>query len=128
MCALAQTSRGWVSETFLCACLCVHTLRERTDEGIIVVMANEVARRAGFNWRDNYAVLPAPSGDKTYTEWLAYSIQEYDVVANWYLQTAERMNFGASFPQASVPLSIYTSLSHAPLCMACSYDYWTIWV
>ena len=71
------------------------------DEGIIAVMANEVARRAGFTWRNNYAVLPTPSGDKTYTDWLIYAIQEYDIVANWYLQTSDRMNRGAAFPQAS---------------------------
>ena len=48
------------------------------------MMANEVSRRAGFTWRDNYAVLSTPSGNKTYTDWLTYAIREYDIVANWY--------------------------------------------
>ena len=47
-------------------------------------MANELARRAGFTWRDSYAVLSGPSRDETYTDWLIYAMGEYDIVANWY--------------------------------------------
>jgi len=69
------------------------------ESGVLVAIADELGKRAGFSWRNSYAVLKSPAGQQTYTDWLLYAVREYDIVANWFLHTPDRINRGASFPE-----------------------------
>ena len=90
------------------------------DGGLMAVMMDELGRRAGFSWRNSFGVvhgLPkAPpmedsaesSGNSlapnvtaepplTFTDLLIWSIETYDLSINWWDQTLERLERGASF-------------------------------
>ena len=70
-----------------------------SSEGIHVELSDEVARRAGFEWRNSYALLKPPTGDRTWSDLLMYQVKHYDVVVEWYYHTVQRMDSGASFPE-----------------------------
>jgi len=70
-----------------------------SSEGIHVELSDEVARRAGFEWRSTYALLTPPTGDQTWTDLLIYMVKHYDVSVDWYYHTVQRMDMGVSFPE-----------------------------
>ena len=91
------------------------------DPGLLAVMMDELGRRAGFTWRNSFGVvhkLPeAPlvenfeesSGNSmapnltreataeiTFSDLLIWSTETYDISINWWDQTLERLERGAS--------------------------------
>lgn len=75
------------------------------DPGIFVVVLDELARRGGFNWRDNYGVVYPPNGtnpetDVTYnwTDVLHEAVLNYDFSFAEWVHNQERRVRGISFP------------------------------
>jgi len=82
------------------------------DPGLMAVMMDELARRAGFTWRESFAVVHAlptkpvsfltnetdDEGDAlTFTDLLLWSVETHDLSINWWDRTLERLEGGASF-------------------------------
>jgi hypothetical protein len=78
---------------------------DATYPGLIAVLLDELARRAGFTWRDSYGVIQNAEGNlkdvvppnRTWTEVLAWSVDQYDLSASWWPANQERMNLGVTF-------------------------------
>lgn len=73
------------------------------DPGLMATLLDEVASRAGFTWRDSFAILERPSEPVinnitwTFTDLLAWSVDSYDVAINWWDQSVERMERGVAY-------------------------------
>jgi hypothetical protein len=75
----------------------------RTDPGLIAVLLDKLADRAGFKWRNSFGVIEdiALPKDKTYTytDLLVWSVSSFDISAAYWQKNLERMHQGASFPE-----------------------------
>lgn len=70
------------------------------DAGIFAVLMDEIASRAGFNWRDNYALTdPSKMDNKTFDDLLAWSTETYDIATSWWTKTTDRIREGIEFPE-----------------------------
>mmetsp|Transcript_4288 Transcript_4288/g.6636 ORF Transcript_4288/g.6636 Transcript_4288/m.6636 type:complete len:608 (-) Transcript_4288:117-1940(-) len=70
------------------------------NPGLFVVLLEELAKRAGFNWRDGYALVdPDKMGNKTFDELLAWSAESYDLAVSWWTETTKRIRTGIDFPE-----------------------------
>jgi len=70
------------------------------DPGVFAVLLDELAERAGFNWRDSYALTdPKQMGEKGFTELLAWSVEKYDIAVSWWTETTSRIRQGIDFPE-----------------------------
>jgi len=92
------------------------------DPGLMSVMMDELARRAGFTWRETFSVVhKLPTYDEwqqqaqdqqqdqqqqqqnltkvdlSFTDLLLWSLETFDVSINWWDRTLERLEGGASF-------------------------------
>lgn len=68
------------------------------NPGIVVAIMDELAQRAGFTWRDSFGVIYwPPTGNSTYTENLLWGVESYDIAADWWDRTVERMDLGITF-------------------------------
>jgi hypothetical protein len=72
--------------------------------GLIGVLLDELADRAGFKWRNSFGVIEdvaLPKGNKTYTytDLLVWSVSSFDISAAYWQKNLERMHQGASFPE-----------------------------
>jgi hypothetical protein len=80
------------------------TLDEKLPErnpGVAVLMLDEIARRAGFSWRNSYGAgkaLNVNDGNKTWTDLLKWSVDFYDISAGPWYASNERRALGISFP------------------------------
>ena len=54
------------------------------DPGVMIEIWDELAKRAGFSWKDSFAFLNTPSGDKDWTDLLLWSIDAFDVSLDWW--------------------------------------------
>ena len=74
-----------------------------SDGGAMAKIFDELARRAGFNWRNHYGLVEIPDGpefeDKTWNELLIWSADVYDVSVDWWIETPSRKEIGIFFPQ-----------------------------
>lgn len=71
--------------------------------GLFVVIMDEIARRAGFSWRNSFGSFPpitASSTNKTWTDLLLWQIDKFDVSMDYWLRTEERLAKGVGFPEA----------------------------
>lgn len=72
------------------------------NPGIFAVILDEVALRAGFEWRNSFSVFdPLNStndGDKTWTDILEWSVETFDISVEVWGRTTARMSNGISFP------------------------------
>ena len=68
--------------------------------GMVAILLDEVARRANFTWRDTFAI-PGTPGDsgKTWTELLLWSVETYDIAADWWDNSLERTSLGIAYPE-----------------------------
>ena len=73
-----------------------------TDEGAMAQIFNELAKRAGFNWRDSYGIVEIPDAveheNKTWNDLLMWSSDVYDVSVDWWIETPARKATGIFFP------------------------------
>lgn len=74
---------------------------DETYPGMIPKIMDEVARRAGFTWRDSYGLTTGPpkGSNKTWTDLLLWGTDYFDVYADWYARTIDRLHMGVTFPE-----------------------------
>jgi hypothetical protein len=85
-------------------------IKESGYPGIYVIIMDEVARRAGFDWRSQFAAYlpldPATDGNKSWTDILQWATETFDIsLENWGITTL-RMSMGISFPSGWYDSSI----------------------
>lgn len=87
------------------------------DPGLFVVLLDELAARAGFAWRNSFAAIDPINaeidGNKTWTYLLEWEIDHFDIAADYWGHSAERMALGISFPKAFYDGSIILAQSRA---------------
>ena len=54
------------------------------DPGVMIEIWDELAKRAGFSWRDSFAFYNTPPSDKDWTDLLLWSIDAFDVSLDWW--------------------------------------------
>lgn len=59
--------------------------------GVMIEIWDELAKRAGFSWRDSFAFYNTPSGDKDWTDLLLWSIDAFDVSLDWWYRKCNIM-------------------------------------
>ena len=71
---------------------------DRDYPGLVPSILDEVCFRAGCSWRNSFA---APSygdlGNGTFFELLIWSTDMYDITADWWMRSVERLKAGATF-------------------------------
>jgi len=67
--------------------------------GLMGVLMDELALRAGFSWRNSFGIYYSPGEGKSYTDLLIWSSEAYDVTADWWIHTIERLTLGVGFPE-----------------------------
>ena len=66
-------------------------IREGAGAGLMVTVLDEVAKRAGFTWRNSYAVFADPElSGKTWTELVKWQISSYDLSGEWWVSSHAR--------------------------------------
>lgn len=77
-------------------------IKER-DPGLFVVIMDEIARRAGFSWRNTFVAIdplnPVTHPNKTWTDLLEWELDNFDIAADYWARSTDRMSRGISFPQ-----------------------------
>jgi hypothetical protein len=76
---------------------------KETDPGLFAVIIDEVARRAGFRWRNSFGVAsrlnPEVDGaDKSWTDILEWGVDTFDISVEKWGHSVGRMSRGISFP------------------------------
>jgi Ligand-gated ion channel len=70
--------------------------------GLLAVILDEVASRAGFSWRNTFATVspldPINDVNKTWTDILLWGVEVFDISAEVWGKSAARMSKGVSFP------------------------------
>ena len=87
---------GWNEENFFA--LSPEGIINAEDPGLFVVILDEIARRAGFAWRDSYAAIPPPPPTHSWSDLLQWEVTHYDVAVDYWAKSVERMSRGISFP------------------------------
>jgi Ligand-gated ion channel len=69
------------------------------DPGLMAELMDELALRAGFTWRQSFAVFDRVDmpPNVTFTDLLAWAVDTYDIAINWWDQSVERMERGVAF-------------------------------
>ncbi|CAJ1956777.1 unnamed protein product [Cylindrotheca closterium] len=70
--------------------------------GIAAVLLDELARRAGFTWRNSFGINMEAKGEaynETWTDLLEWGIHAYDLSVDWWPRNLERLERGAAFTQ-----------------------------
>ena len=69
--------------------------------GLYAVLLDELAKRGKFSWRNSFAtsLIEAPIEGKTWTELLMWSVNTYDISAEWWVRTAQRISLGVDYPE-----------------------------
>lgn len=67
--------------------------------GLLAILLDELAARAGFTWRNSYGITVEPegTGNRTFTDLLVWTASTYDISADWWPNTIERLNRGITF-------------------------------
>lgn len=68
------------------------------DPGILVEILDLVAKQGNFSWRDTFVFIDPPENGTLWSDLLFWEIDTYDVSANWWYETVERIGRGATFP------------------------------
>lgn len=69
--------------------------------GLMVVLLDELGKRAGFKWRNKFATGIIDDNDgknKTWTDLLEWSTDKFDISADYWNPSNERRALGISFP------------------------------
>ena len=77
------------------AALLPYTVDENRDPNNYIAnqVFDEVARRAGFSWRNSYQVIDNPS-NQTWGDILYNASDRYDIIVDWWFKTQKRLNHG----------------------------------
>lgn len=68
------------------------------EPGLFVVLLDELARRAGFQWRNSFRTVDPPPAGVSWTELLQWEVQHYDIAVDYWAKSSFRMSRGVSFP------------------------------
>jgi hypothetical protein len=72
------------------------------DPRLLVKIMDEVAKRSGFTWRNRFGIFrpldPNIDGNRTWADILLWSIDVYDISAETWGRSIERIGKGVSFP------------------------------
>jgi hypothetical protein len=78
--------------------------------GLHAIILDEVALRAGFRWRDSFAVSspldPLKEVNKTWTDILLWGIETFDIVVGIWGKSVDRISLGVSFPTGWYDISV----------------------
>ncbi len=71
------------------------------NPGMVAVLLDDLAERAGFTWRDSFGLYmdPRPEYNETWSGYLVWGVEKYDIVGDWWGENLERVNLGMSFVQ-----------------------------
>jgi Ligand-gated ion channel len=73
------------------------------DPGLFVVILDEIAKRAGFEWRNRYSPIDpvdaTTDGNMTWSDLLLWELYHFDISADYWGRSTERMGRGVSFPR-----------------------------
>jgi hypothetical protein len=73
------------------------------DPGLFAVVLDEVARRAGFTWRNSFCAVPPLTAetdeDKTWTDILEWGVKTFDISMERWGISIDRMSSEVSFPE-----------------------------
>ena len=76
---------------------------DANSPGTFSILMDEIARRAGFFWRNSYGVvLPIDSevdGNRTWSDLLEWDVNVYDIAAGKWDRSLDRMSREISFPE-----------------------------
>ena len=72
---------------------------DETNPGLFVYVLDELASRAGFTWRDSFAITSGPDENHTWAELLEWSTDVYDLSAEYFTHTIDRYRRGIAFPE-----------------------------
>jgi len=64
---------------------------------ISIRILDELAKRAGFEYRNSYGVLDRPAGNETFTSTLYWARNTYDLIGEWYSRSIERIENGVIY-------------------------------
>ena len=68
------------------------------DPGFMATLLDELARRAGFTWRQSFGVTYGlQNRSMTFTDLLVWTVENYDLSVNWWDQSLERLERGVTF-------------------------------
>ena len=99
------------------------------DPGYFAIILDEVARRAGFSWRDSFATYEprniATDGNKTWTDILLWSIEVFDISMEKWGQSIDRMALGVSFPVGFFDSSLVIGELYQPNQSKPKVDLWS---
>jgi len=69
-----------------------------TDPGLMADILDDLAQRAGFTWRQSFAVMEPPEVlNITWTNMLLWGVETYDIGINWWDLSVERMEKGVAY-------------------------------
>jgi hypothetical protein len=89
--------------------------------GFMIEVLDEVARRAGFTWRNSYTFFEAPETyGKSWTDLLLWQISSYDLSGEWWVPTLRRRALGVSFLEGFYDSSIALVTQVCPTSRVCS--------
>ncbi|KAI2504707.1 ionotropic glutamate receptor [Fragilaria crotonensis] len=75
---------------------------DESNPGLFAVILDEVARRAGFEWRNSFAAAsplnPKVDGNKTWTDILLWGVTVFDISQEVWGKSVARLSLGISFP------------------------------
>lgn len=75
------------------------TLNE-TYPGLVPRLLDEVCERANCTWRDSYALVSYGGlrSNETFMDLLLWTTDVYDLIADWWMRSYERLDAGVVFP------------------------------
>ena len=92
--------------------------------GLVPRLLDNLCARAGCEWRNTYA---APSysqlGNATFLELLLWSTNVYDLIAEWWMRSIERLKAGATFTEPWYDGTIIM-VAHKPQAEKDKFDPW----
>lgn len=75
--------------------------------GLQALILDELARRGRFTWRDSFGTYGDPASfNSTWTELLEWTLDTYDLTADYWAQTLERMSLGMAFVEGWLDASM----------------------
>ncbi|CAB9501357.1 receptor subunit 1 [Seminavis robusta] len=72
---------------------------DAVNPGYFIVILDELAKRAGFTWRDSFGTTNRPGANRSFTELLEWGTDYYDVVVGAFDKTLTRLQLGVSFQE-----------------------------
>mmetsp|Transcript_38959 Transcript_38959/g.54863 ORF Transcript_38959/g.54863 Transcript_38959/m.54863 type:complete len:604 (+) Transcript_38959:240-2051(+) len=80
------------------------------DPGLFVVILDELARRAGFSWRNSFVAVdpldPRVDVGKTWGDLLEWEVNTFDLSMDYWARSVGRMAKGIAFPESFYDASI----------------------